>query len=187
LGPERGPEGQALIEGDGVQAVFDHGADPDEAKAVFDEDTQVARRGIGNPDGGEALVLKKVEEVTGVAAIRLGLAHDHGPDLGGFAYEQGMAQSLQERVKPQRVARTLDADGDRSGQGGVEPLDGIAGVGQLLLDHFARFGVEHCHLLLSCMQIAANENHEIGLHASDVVCLGFAEATNDAVPFSSHQ
>jgi len=40
---------------------------------------------------------------------------------------------------------------------------------------------------MTCVQIAGNENHEIGLYASDVVCLGFAEATNDAVPLSSHQ
>jgi hypothetical protein len=184
LGPEGGPEGQALVEGDSVQAIFDHGADPDEAIAVFDEDAQVARRRIGNPDDGEALELKKVEQVAGVAAISLGLAHDHGPDLGGLANEEGMAQLLQERVKPQRVASAFDADRDRPGQCGVELLDGITGVSQLLLDNFASVRVEYCHLLLSCMQIAANENHEIGLHASDVVYLGSAEATNDALPFS---
>ncbi len=133
LGPEGGPESQALIEGDGVEAVFDHGADADEPKAVFDEDAQVACGGIGNPDGREALVLKKVEEVAGVAAIRFGLAHDHGPDLGGFADEQGMAESLQERVKPQGVSGAFDADRDRRGQGRVELLDGIAGMSQLLL------------------------------------------------------
>jgi len=34
------------------------------------------------------------------------------------------------------------------------------------------------------MQIAADENHEFGFHAYDVVCPGFAEAINDGVPFS---
>jgi hypothetical protein len=38
--------------------------------------------------------------------------------------------------------------------------------------------------LLSGMQIAADENHEFGLHTYDVVCLGSAEAINDALPFS---
>jgi len=31
---------------------------------------------------------------------------------------------------------------------------------------------------------AADEDHEFGLHAYYVVCPGFAEAINDAVPFS---
>lgn len=183
-GPEGGPERQALIEGDGVQAIFNHGADPDEPQAVFDEHAQVSRGGIGNPDGGAAVVLKKVEEVASIATIGLRLSHDHRPDLGGFADEQGMAQPLQERVKPQRVPRTFDADGDGRRERGVELLDGVAGVRELLLDNFAGVRVEDCHLLLSRVQIAADEDHEFGLHAYDVVCLGFAEAINDAVPFS---
>src|SRR5262245_24728724 len=131
-GPEGRPERQALIEGDGVQTIFNHGADADEPQAVFDEHAQVTRGGIRNPDGWEAVVLKKVEEVAGVAAIGLGLSHDHGPDFGGFADDEGMAQSLQERVKPQRVPRTFDAYSDGRWECGVELLDGIAGVRQLL-------------------------------------------------------
>ena len=95
-----------------------------------------------------------------------------------------MAQSLQERVKPQRVPRTFDADGDGRRERRVELLDGVAGVRELLLNNFAGVRVEDSHLLLSRMQIAADEDHEFGLHAYDVVCLGFAEAINDAVPFS---
>src|SRR5262249_33487337 len=158
-----------------------------EPQAVFDEHAQVTRGGIRNPDGREAVVLKEIEEVPGVAAIGLWFSHDHSSDLGSLADEQGMAQSLQEGVKPQRVPSALDAHSDGRREGGVELLDRIAGVHELLLDNLPGLDVEDGHLLLSCMQIAANENHEIGLHASDVVCLGFAEATNDAVPFSSHQ
>jgi hypothetical protein len=183
-GPQGGPERQALIEGDGVQAILDHGADLDKAEAVFDEHAQVTRRGIGNPDDGEAVVLQEMEEVPGVAAIGLRFSHDHRPDLGSFADEQGMAQSLQECVKPQRVSGAFDAHRDGRWKCGVELLDGIAGVRQLLLDNFAGVRVEYGHLLLSRMQIASDENHEFGLPPSDVVCLGFAEAINDAVPFS---
>src|SRR5262249_38243713 len=97
-GPEGGAERQELIEGGGGRSILNRGGDPDEPQAVFDEHAQVTGGGIRNPDGWEAVVLKKVEEVAGVAAIGLRLAHDHGPDCGGFADDQGMAQSLQERV-----------------------------------------------------------------------------------------
>jgi hypothetical protein len=129
-------------------------------------------------------VVKEIEEMPGVAAIRLRFSHNHGPDLGRFAHEQGMAQSLQECVKPQRVSSAFDAHCDGRWKGRVELLDGIAGVRELLLDNLPGLRVEYRHLLLSRMQIAADENHEFGLHAYDVVCPGFAEAINDAVPFS---
>jgi hypothetical protein len=177
-GPERGPEPQALIEGDGVQAIFDRGADADEPEAVVDEPAQVPRIGIWNPDSGEAVVLKEIEEMPGVAAISLRFSHNHGPDLGRFA------QSLQECVKPQRVSSAFDAHRDGRWKRRVELLDGIGGVRELLLDHLPGLRVEYRHLLLSRMRIAADENHEFGLHAYDVVCPGFAEAINDAVPFS---
>ena len=78
---ERRSEGQPLIQGDGVQAVFDHRPDANESESMFDERAQVAGRRIGNPNHGEAVVLQEIPEMPGVAAIGLGFAHDHRPDL----------------------------------------------------------------------------------------------------------
>jgi len=53
----------------------------------------------------------------------------------------------------------------------------------LLLD-LARSGVEDRHLLIPRVEIASDQDHEIGLHSCDVVVLGFAEATSVVRPFS---
>jgi hypothetical protein len=87
-------------------------------------------------------MLKKVEDVAGVAAIGLRFSHNHSPDLGSFADQQGMAQSLQECVKPQRVPSAFDAHSDGRRERGVDLLDGIAGVRELLLDNVPGLGVE---------------------------------------------
>ena len=139
---------------------------------------QVAGRRIGNPHHGEAVVLQQISEVPGVAEIGLGFAHHHRPDLGGLANDERMAQALQEGVKPQRVPGAFDADGDGGRQRGVEAFDVIADMGQLLVPELARVRVEHSDLLLTRMQIAADENHELSLHLCDVVVLGSTEATN---------
>ena len=66
----------------------------------------------------------------------------------------------------------------------VELLDAGAIVGQTLLLDLARSGVEDRHLLIPRVEIASDQDHEIGLHSCDVVVLGFAEATSVVRPFS---
>jgi hypothetical protein len=80
---------------------------------MFDERAQVARRWIGNPDEGEAVVLQEVAEVPGVPPIRLGFAHDHRPDLGGLADEERMAQATTRRrsVRRRRPCGTAPGPG----------------------------------------------------------------------------
>jgi hypothetical protein len=51
LGPQRRAEGDAVVEGDGVQAILDHRAHADEPDAMGDERAQVARGRIGHPHG----------------------------------------------------------------------------------------------------------------------------------------
>jgi hypothetical protein len=140
--PQRRAEGQPLIERDGVEPIFDHGPNPDQAEPVLDERAQVARVRIGNPDRGEPIVLQEIEQVSGVAAISLGLPNDHGANFGRLADDECMADPVQERVEPQRVPGALDANGDRWSQRRIEALDGIADMGQLLLEVFARLRVE---------------------------------------------
>jgi hypothetical protein len=57
-------------------------------------------------------------------------------------------------------------------------------VGQLLLPELARVRVEQGDLLLPCVQVTSNQNHEFSLHWCDVVLLGSAEATSDIWLFS---
>ena len=151
---------------------------------MFDERAPVARRRIGNPHHGEAVVLPEVPEGPGSAAIGFDLAPHHRADLRGLADEERVAQARQECVKPQGVAGALDADGDGGRQRGVEALDVVADVGQLLVPELARVGVEQSDLLLPRVQIASDENHEFSLHRCDVVVLGSAEATRDVWLFS---
>ena len=183
-GPQGGPEGHALIEGNGMKTVFDHRADADETKAVFEQRAQVARLWIGNPDRGEAIMLEQVEKVPSVAAIGLGLTNDHRADLGSLADDQGMAESLEEVVEPQRVPGAFDAHGDWPRQGRVELFNGIAAVDELPLKELAAACIEHGHLLLARMQIAPHQDHEFGLLSIDAVALGSAETTNYVRPFS---
>src|SRR5262245_46253821 len=182
--PQRRSEGQPLIQGDRVQTVFDHRPDADESEPMFDERAQIARRRIGNPHHGEAVVLQEIQEVPCIAAIGLDLADYHRSDLRGLADEERMTKALQERVEPQGVAGALDADGDRGRQGGVEAFDVVADVGQLLVPELARGRVEQSDLLLARVQIASDENHEFSLHLCDVGVLASTEATSDVWLFS---
>ena len=138
LTPELGAQREAAVERDGLQAIFHHGADAHEADTVGHEGTEVTGGGIRNPDRGEALVLEQIEQVLGVAAVGLGLAHDHGADLGGLAHQKGMTEALHEFVKPQGIAGTLDADGHWARQRAVELLDGIARMEELLFQRLRR-------------------------------------------------
>jgi hypothetical protein len=180
LTPELGPQREAAIERNGLQAIFHHGADAHEAHAVSDEGAEIAGGRIRNPDRGEAFMLQQVEQVPGVAAVSLRLAHDHGPDLGGLADEQGVAEAL----KPQGVAGTLDADGHRAGQGAVELLHGISLVEQFLLHHFAGVGLKHGHLLLTGVQVTSDDGHERGLLSVSWATVPQPEPTKTGRPFS---
>ena len=184
LTPELGAQGQAAVERDSRQAIFHHGADAHEAHAVSDEGAEIAGGRIRNPDRGEAVMLQQVEQVPGVAAVSLRLAHDHGPDLGGLADEQGVAEALHELVKPQGVAGTLDADGHRAGQGAVELLHGISLVEQFLLRHFAGVGLKHGHLLLTGVQVTSDDSHERGLLSLSWATVPQPEPTKTGRPFS---
>lgn len=149
--------------------------------------SQVAGGRIRNPNRGEAVMLQQVEQVLGIAAVGLRLAHDHGPDLGGLAHEQGVAEALHQFVKPQGVAGTLDADDHRAGQRAVKLLNGIARVEELLLHDFARVGMKDGDLLFSRVQITSDDRHEGGLLAESVVTVPQPEPTSSGRPFSWHQ
>jgi hypothetical protein len=69
-------------------------------------------------------------------------------------------------------------------QRGVEALDVVADVGQLLVPELARVGIQQSDLLLPRVQIASDENHEFSLHRCDVVVLDSTEATRDVWLFS---
>src|SRR6266581_882484 len=122
--------------------------------------------------------------MSGVAPIGLRLADDHRPDLRRITDDDLVAKLVQQRMKPDGVARALDADSDGSRERRVELLDAGALVQQTLLLDLARGGVEDRHLLIPRVKIASDEDHEIGLHSCDVVVLGFAETTSGARPFS---
>src|SRR5262249_42917401 len=61
------------------------------------------------------------------------------------------------------VASRLDTDRHGWAQRSIEALHRIAIVDELLLEDFARGGVEDCDLLLSRVQITSDECHESGL------------------------
>ena len=155
LAEELGAAGEAVVQGDGVQAIFHHGADTDEAHAVREERPQIAGGGVRHPDGGEAIVAQQVEEMQGVAPIRLRLAHDHGADLRGIANEQRVPEALDERVKPGGVARALDTDSHRPRPRRIELFDRTSVVCELALAHFPGAGVQHGHLLHARVQVAS--------------------------------
>ena len=161
---------------------FDHGADADEPHAVREERTQVPRRGVWHPDRGKAIVTQQIENVSGVAPIGLGLAHDHGANLGGIADEQRVPEPLHEGVKPEGVTRALNSDRRRPGQRSVELLDRAAVVSQLTLAHLPGACVQHGHLLRARMQVASHECHGAGLLSESAAAHG--EHSNRARPFS---
>ena len=123
---ELGAVGEALVQGEGVHAIFEHGLDPHQAEAMHQESAELPRGGVRDPDGREPIVAEEVEDVQGVAAVGLGLADDHGADLCRVPHEHGMTEPLQEGVEPDRVSGALNADRHGSWQGGIEVLDGRA-------------------------------------------------------------
>jgi len=76
-------------------------------------------------------------------------------------------------MEPLGVAGRLDADRDGGRQRAVEPLHGVAVVGELLLD-----------LLRARVQITSDDCHDRGLLFRRVVALGLSERSNSAWPFS---
>ena len=184
LGPQRRVERQPLVEGDRLQAVLDHRPHPDQPDAVRDQGAPIPGVGIGDPHRGEAVVLEQVEQVPGVAPIGLRLAHDHGPDLRGLADQHRMAELVHEGVKPLGVARRLDPDRHGRRQRAVEPLHGVAFVGELLFDELAGAGVEHSNLLLARVQVTSDECHDRGRLFLRAVALGLSEGSSSARPFS---
>jgi len=165
---ELGAARQALIERDRVQAVFEHGLDPDESPTVSEQSAPVPRGGIGHPDSREPIVPEQVEEVSSV----------------GIADEHGVPEAVHEGVEPDGVAGAFNAHGDRTGQGGLELLDGAALEDQLPLMRFARLSVECRNLLLPRVEITANECHEGDLLFEGVVTVPHTEPTNSGRPFS---
>jgi hypothetical protein len=129
-------------------------------------------------------MLEQVEKMSSVTPIGLGLTDDHRADLRGLANDQGVTESLQNGVEPQRVTGALDAHGDRRRQCRIELFNCVADVGQLPLEELTGVCVEHGYLLLPRMQIASHQDHEFGLLSSDAVALGTAETTKHVGPFS---
>jgi len=184
LPQQLGAAHQALIESDRVQAIFEHGLDPHEAPPVGEQRAQIARGGIGHPDGREPLVPEQVKEVPSVPFIGLRFADDHGANLCGIADEHGVPEAVHKGMEPDGVAGAFNADGDRTGQSGVELFDGASLVAQLTLIHFAGLGVQSGHLLLPRVEIAANECDESGLLSVGVVTVPQPEPTSSERPFS---
>ena len=182
LAEELRPTGESVVQGDGVQAIFDHGADADEAHAVREKRPQIAGGGVRHPDGGEAIVAQQVEEMQGVAPIGLGLAHDHGADLCRIAHEQRVPEALDERVKPGGVARALNPDRYRPGQGGIEFFHRHPVVWELALADLPSLRVQHGHLLHARVQVASHECHGVGPLSGSAVAQD--EHSNSARPFS---
>jgi hypothetical protein len=128
-----------------------------------EQGTQISCRRIRHPDGRPAVVFEQVEQVERVPPVGLRLPHDHGPDLGRVTNEQGVPKLAHQGVKPQRVSGALDRHGDGARQGRIELLDVFPLMAQLDFLHLACFRIQHCHLLLPCMQVATHESHRGGL------------------------
>ncbi len=182
LAKELGAAGQAVIQGNGVQAILDHGADADEAHTVREQSAQIAGGGVRHPDGGEAIVAQQIEDMQGVAPIGLRLAHNHGANLRGIADQHRVPKALDEGVKPDGVARALNPDRHGSRQRRVELFDRTTVVCELALAHLPRTSVQHGHLLHARVQIASHECHGVGPLSGSAVAQG--EHSNSARPFS---
>jgi hypothetical protein len=158
---ERWTQGEAIVEGNGVHSVLDHRPHAHEPHAMGEEGALVAHRGIRQPHGGESVVPEEVQQMSGVTPIGLRLADHHRPDLRGIADNNLVAQSVQQRMKPEGVSRALDTDRDGSRERRVELLDAAALVRQTSLLDLASGGVEDSHLLIPRVEITANQCHGV--------------------------
>lgn len=102
-------------------------------------------------------LLEQLQAVGEVAPVSFGFADDHGPNLRRIADQQRMALTLDQRMKPQRVAGALDTDRDGAWQGRIELVDGVAVVNEAKFLRLPRFGIEDSHLLIPTVQVTAHE------------------------------
>src|SRR5262245_61027366 len=126
------------------------------------EGSLIASDGVGNPDSRETVVLEQIEQVESVAAIRLGLSHDHRADFRRIADDQRVAELPNERVEPKRVSGALNGDSDRRGQSRIEPLNAFPMMGELVLLDLAGCAIQGGHLLHAGVQVASYERHWSG-------------------------
>ena len=157
LAPQFGADGQALIEGDRLQPVLHHGAHPDETNTMRHERAQIPRVGIRHPHRGKAAMLEEVEQVPSIAPIGLRFPDDHGADLGRLTDKDGVTKPVHEAMEPLGIAGGLDADGDGWPECAVEMLDGVAVMGEFMLENFTRGGVENRDLLFSRVQTTSDD------------------------------
>jgi hypothetical protein len=87
-------------------------------------------------------------------------------------------------VKPLGVAGCLDTDRYGAWERPVELLNGVAVVGELLLENFAGTGVENRDLLLTRVQVTSHECHGNDLLCVGAGALGLAEPSSSAGAFS---
>src|ERR1043166_2529164 len=118
--------------------------------------TDLCRR---NPDTGKSSLDKQSQDVSGVAAIRLLLAHVASTDLGWISNPNLMAQCLQQLNKPLIVADSLDAHKSRRSYCPIELLSFTGCMCQFVLLRCACLGIEERDLLVAGVEIAAYYDH----------------------------
>ena len=83
---QRGARREPVVEGNRVQTILHHGAHPDEAHPMRHEGAPIPHAGIGDPDARKAILHEQLQQVGGIAPVRLRYAGDHGANLGGVPH-----------------------------------------------------------------------------------------------------
>src|SRR5262245_47001694 len=143
-----------------LQFILDARAHPHQLVPMQQQLAQITLIPIRNPDTREAIFQQKLQYVSGIALVRLLLAHIAGPNLRRIAYPHLVSQLRQQIEKPLAVPSRFHSNQRWDRQVCVESSRLSATVLELALGSISRFRVHPRYLLPGRMEITAYNDHK---------------------------
>src|SRR5690348_11706679 len=158
-GPQLFSPAHALSHGQSVQLVFHRGSKAHQLEAVPQQLARVSLLWGGNPDARETSGNQQFQKVPGVPRVGLVLANRPRANFRRVAHPQLVPQFGEQLLEPPNRAGRFDAHPHRPGQTAVENLGFSVEMIQPPLHHFSCRVIQHGHLLIARVKIAAYNQH----------------------------
>src|SRR5689334_15009466 len=143
-----------------LQFILNSRAHPHQLVTMQQQLTQITLIPIRNPNTREAIFQQKLQYVSGIAPVRLLLAHIAGPDLRRISYPHLVSELRHEIEKPLAVPSRFYSHQRRHRQRSIECSRLSATVLELALGCLSCFRVYPRYLLPCWMEITAYNDHK---------------------------